>query len=253
MNATRPRHLWLEVTEVDTRTVSRRVRIRPGSAVCRPSFRTLETFWRRGGSPKERSMAGTNLIGGEAGIRTLDTAFRPYNGLANRPLQPLGHLTARPQVYVTKMFTQKRSTCEGDPGSTDASALNATARGLCIVGTLLVLDTTVGHTAGTSTRVFRSINSRHRRETRKATVANAVAHHCRTLDDRPEVDRTRRDSEWPCVVSVVSVALASGRRREVEGARLESNSGDAQRATPKQLVAQSIQRLGAIECSSVTR
>jgi hypothetical protein len=35
-----------------------------------------------------------NLTGGEAGIRTLDTAFRPYNGLANRRLQPLGHLTA---------------------------------------------------------------------------------------------------------------------------------------------------------------
>ena len=33
--------------------------------------------------------------GGEAGIRTLDTGFGPYNGLANRRLQPLGHLTAR--------------------------------------------------------------------------------------------------------------------------------------------------------------
>ena len=33
------------------------------------------------------------MSGGEAGIRTLDTAFRPYNGLANRRLQPLGHLT----------------------------------------------------------------------------------------------------------------------------------------------------------------
>jgi hypothetical protein len=32
--------------------------------------------------------------GGEAGIRTLGRAFRPYNGLANRRLQPLGHLTA---------------------------------------------------------------------------------------------------------------------------------------------------------------
>src|SRR5204863_603456 len=31
---------------------------------------------------------------GEAGIRTLDTGFSPYNGLANRRLQPLGHLTA---------------------------------------------------------------------------------------------------------------------------------------------------------------
>src|SRR5205823_5026382 len=34
-------------------------------------------------------------FGGEAGIRTLDTAFGPYNGLANRRLQPLGHLTLR--------------------------------------------------------------------------------------------------------------------------------------------------------------
>ena len=33
-------------------------------------------------------------VGGEEGIRTLGTAFRPYNGLANRRLQPLGHLTA---------------------------------------------------------------------------------------------------------------------------------------------------------------
>ena len=32
--------------------------------------------------------------GGEAGIRTLGTGFGPYNGLANRRLQPLGHLTA---------------------------------------------------------------------------------------------------------------------------------------------------------------
>ena len=33
------------------------------------------------------------MAGGEAGIRTLDTGFGPYNGLANRRLQPLGHLT----------------------------------------------------------------------------------------------------------------------------------------------------------------
>ena len=34
------------------------------------------------------------ITGGEAGIRTLGRALRPYNGLANRRLQPLGHLTA---------------------------------------------------------------------------------------------------------------------------------------------------------------
>src|SRR5436190_20279225 len=30
---------------------------------------------------------------GETGIRTLDTGLTPYNGLANRRLQPLGHLS----------------------------------------------------------------------------------------------------------------------------------------------------------------
>jgi hypothetical protein len=33
------------------------------------------------------------LSGGERGIRTLDTGVSPYNGLANRRLQPLGHLS----------------------------------------------------------------------------------------------------------------------------------------------------------------
>jgi hypothetical protein len=35
--------------------------------------------------------------GGEGGIRTLDRVVRPYNGLANRRLQPLGHLSG---VYM---------------------------------------------------------------------------------------------------------------------------------------------------------
>ena len=48
-----------------------------------------------------------DVLGGEAGIRTLGTAFRPYNGLANRRLQPLGHLTARLQVYETQPLTRK--------------------------------------------------------------------------------------------------------------------------------------------------
>src|SRR5262249_50681585 len=46
-----------------------------------------------GGRAGERGFPGE--IAGEAGIRTLDTGFGPYSGLANRRLQPLGHLTAR--------------------------------------------------------------------------------------------------------------------------------------------------------------
>ena len=34
------------------------------------------------------------LDGGAGGIRTLDRALQPYNGLANRRLQPLGHVSA---------------------------------------------------------------------------------------------------------------------------------------------------------------
>ena len=34
-------------------------------------------------------------ICGGGGIRTLDTGFHPYNGLANRRLQPLGHPSFR--------------------------------------------------------------------------------------------------------------------------------------------------------------
>ena len=36
-------------------------------------------------------LALRQVNGGAGGIRTLDTALQPYNGLANRRLQPLGH------------------------------------------------------------------------------------------------------------------------------------------------------------------
>jgi hypothetical protein len=36
---------------------------------------------------------GDKTSGGEGGIRTPDTGVSPYNGLANRRLQPLGHLS----------------------------------------------------------------------------------------------------------------------------------------------------------------
>src|SRR5882762_4335016 len=51
-------------------------------------------------------------IGGEAGIRTLDTAFRPYNGLANRRLRPLGHLTAARAKYTAFGCEAERVTAD---------------------------------------------------------------------------------------------------------------------------------------------
>ena len=56
-----------------------------------------ERFWQYGGNGpadvKTINRTGQE-IGGEAGIRTLGRSLSPYNGLANRRLQPLGHLTA---------------------------------------------------------------------------------------------------------------------------------------------------------------
>jgi hypothetical protein len=39
--------------------------------------------------------------GGDGGIRTLDRALQPYNGLANRRLQPLGHISGKADMPDT--------------------------------------------------------------------------------------------------------------------------------------------------------
>jgi hypothetical protein len=55
--------------------------------------------------------------GGERGIRTPDRGVSPYNGLANRRLQPLGHLSVRTRrdakslyqlIYVASLQTALR-------------------------------------------------------------------------------------------------------------------------------------------------
>src|SRR5271165_5172396 len=45
---------------------------------------------RRAGKRRARRL---RIAGGDGGIRTLDRALQPYNGLANRRLQPLGHVS----------------------------------------------------------------------------------------------------------------------------------------------------------------
>ena len=57
-------------------------------------------------------------IGGEAGIRTLGTGFSPYNGLANRRLQPLGHLTA-PRKYTAEQRVGAKRIVAGPASRTD--------------------------------------------------------------------------------------------------------------------------------------
>ena len=73
------------------------------------------------GHPGSKTINKTGgQTGGEAGIRTLDTAFGPYNGLANRRLQPLGHLTANAkrngnQHFADQDFTLAEPTVFGNP------------------------------------------------------------------------------------------------------------------------------------------
>ena len=58
--------------------------------------------------------------GGDGGIRTLDRALQPYNGLANRRLQPLGHVSNMADMPDAGA-TRKRQIC---PGRTSANHLN---------------------------------------------------------------------------------------------------------------------------------
>src|SRR5689334_11393061 len=60
--------------------------------------REAETRRTHDAGPVEKSRARRAwrralIVHGEGGIRTLDTGVNPYNGLANRRLQPLGHLS----------------------------------------------------------------------------------------------------------------------------------------------------------------
>jgi hypothetical protein len=82
--------------------------------------------------------------GGERGIRTLDTGVSPYNGLANRRLQPLGHLSGfalttyrMPIAYYPKSIVYPQLTYATQHGRCRASSGNRLRRGH--VGKLLRL------------------------------------------------------------------------------------------------------------------
>ncbi len=47
-----------------------------------------------------RKWLGLKESGGEGGIRTLGTGVSPYNGLANRRIRPLCHLSANADKSV---------------------------------------------------------------------------------------------------------------------------------------------------------
>src|SRR5713226_2168975 len=67
-------------------------------------------LWSPGGLPP---VARRAKGGGAGGIRTLDRALQPYNGLANRRLQPLGHISGC-HAYARRVGTsQAPATAQG--------------------------------------------------------------------------------------------------------------------------------------------
>jgi hypothetical protein len=48
------------------------------------------------------------VFGGDGGIRTLDRALQPYNGLANRRLQPLGHVSGVESIEILEISLLSR-------------------------------------------------------------------------------------------------------------------------------------------------
>jgi hypothetical protein len=61
-----------------------------------------------GGPPSVARRAGQAKGGGAGGIRTLDRALQPYNGLANRRLQPLGHSSVKADMPDTGVSRKRQ-------------------------------------------------------------------------------------------------------------------------------------------------
>jgi hypothetical protein len=69
----------------------------------------------------------TTEPGGDGGIRTLDRALQPYNGLANRRLQPLGHVSSEAS------YASRRATPQAADAGLPHSARPSSPRGRYVV------------------------------------------------------------------------------------------------------------------------
>ena len=67
---------------------------------------------------------------GERGIRTLGTGLNPYNGLANRPLQPLGHLSGT--IHSCYRPLRAKSNSSSAPGDRTSIVPHSPISGLYI-------------------------------------------------------------------------------------------------------------------------
>jgi hypothetical protein len=70
------------------------------------------------------------IVGGDGGIRTLDRPLQAYNGLANRRLQPLGHISNGADMHDAAA-SRKRPVLSYRIGGEPAESARAVACYLC--------------------------------------------------------------------------------------------------------------------------
>jgi hypothetical protein len=100
--------------------------------------------------------------GGEAGIRTLGTGLSPYNGLANRRLQPLGHLTLRlaPLLRVVARSgagPRLASLAQGEPQTLSVREIRTCLIQVFSFGPMTVFQTAAFAESGREIRISRAI------------------------------------------------------------------------------------------------
>ena len=71
-----------------------------------------------------RAGAQAKAGGGAGGIRTLDRALQPYNGLANRRLQPLGHSSVSADMPDTGVSRKRQISGRGIWSGHDSALAN---------------------------------------------------------------------------------------------------------------------------------
>jgi hypothetical protein len=110
-------------------------RVREGLPV-RDTYRTPEQRQEsraqtKGGNNARRKCLGFKTSGGEGGIRTLGTGVSPYNGLANRRIRPLCHLSGvrtfslpRSEIHISVELLRPRT----QPVQEDACAVSTACR-----------------------------------------------------------------------------------------------------------------------------
>jgi hypothetical protein len=118
---------------MDSRT-TRRGCNRPLTPFRKRRTKAYGSFQQGGTGSPRRSTSGLANIklqvggsesGGERGIRTLDTGVSPYNGLANRRLQPLGHLSVLQNLFTCHA---QRTCYRRSPGVTPAASRRQPSR-----------------------------------------------------------------------------------------------------------------------------